>query len=158
MLSLEAVESCRLQIEYCISHQLVGLYFDFRKLYSFIWVYLHWLVMLPVLMEPLLIPPVSQRCPIFHMKSMLPTFSHHFPYALVRRKLKLESTIPQLSWLCMSTIPSTFTGSWTSCSLSYSTLYSVAEYLMLVDGGCLNSLLLANSIHRLQIIYSGIGV
>ena len=32
-----------------------------------------------------------------------------FLYDLVRRKLKPESVIPQLSWLCMSTIPSTIT-------------------------------------------------
>ena len=48
------------------------------------------------LMEPLLITPVSQRCPSFHIDSMLPTFSRHSPYALVRRKLKHDSAIPQL--------------------------------------------------------------
>ena len=34
----------------------------------------------------------------------------------------------------------------TSCSLISSTLYSVAEYLMSIDGGYLNSLLLIDSI------------
>ena len=61
-------------------------------------------------------------------------------YALVQRKLKPESSIPQLSWLCMSAIPDTVTGSCTLW-LSPSTLYSFAEYLMLDDGGCLNALL-----------------
>ena len=68
-------------------------------------VFLHQLVMLPVPMDPLLMPPVSQRFPSFHIESMSPTFSHHFPYSLIRRKLKPESAIPQLSWICMSTIP-----------------------------------------------------
>ena len=43
----------------------------------------------------------------------------------------------------MSAIPGTIIGSCTSYS---STLYSVVEYLVLVDGGCLNALLLADSI------------
>ena len=34
-------------------------------MYSFLWVYLHRLVKLPVPMEPLSIPPMSQRCPSF---------------------------------------------------------------------------------------------
>ena len=91
-------------------------------------------------MEPLSMPPMSQRCPSLHIKSMLPTLSHHSPYALFWRKLKLELAIPQLSWLCMSSIPGTVTGSCTLW-LSPSTLYSFAEYLMLDDGGCLNALL-----------------
>ena len=62
-------------------------------------------------------------------------------YALVRRKLKPESAIPQFSWLCMSAIPGT--GSSTLWS-SPSTLYNFAEYLMLDDGGCLNALLLVD--------------
>ena len=66
-------------------------------------------------------------------------------YALVQRKLKAESAIPQLSWLCMSAIPGTIIGSCTSCS-SPSTLYSIVEYLVLVDGGCLNALLPVDSI------------
>ena len=90
-------------------------------------------------------PPVSQRCPSLHIESMLPTFSHHSPYAIVRRKLKLELAIPQLSSLCMSVVPGTVTYLCTSCSSS-STLYIIVEYLMLVDGGFLNSLLPMNSI------------
>ena len=61
-------------------------------------------------------------------------------YALVRRKLKPVSAIPQFSWLCMSAIPGTVTGSCTLWS-SPSTLDSFAEYLVLDDGGCLNSIL-----------------
>ena len=45
--------------------------------------FLHRLVMLPTLMEPLSMPPVSQSCPNFHVNSKLPMFNHHFPYALV---------------------------------------------------------------------------
>ena len=67
-------------------------------------------------------------------------------YALVQRKLKPESAIPQLYWLCMSTIPGTITASCTSCLLISSTLYSIIEYLVLVDGGFLNSLPPADSI------------
>ena len=48
--------------------------------------FLHRPVMLPVPMEPLLMPPVSQRCTSLHVESMIPIFSHHFPYALVQRK------------------------------------------------------------------------
>ena len=66
-------------------------------------------------------------------------------YALVRRKLKPELAIPQLSWLCMSSIPSTITCSCTLWS-SPSTLYIFVEYLVLDDVGCLNSLLLADFI------------
>ena len=91
-------------------------------------------------------PPVSQRCLSLHIDSMLPTFSRHFPYAPIQRKLNPELAIPQLSLLCMSAIPGTVTSSCTSCSLSSSTLYSVTEYLMLVDGGCLDSLLPVDSI------------
>ena len=54
--------------------------------------------------------------------------------------LKTELAIPQFFWLCMSSIPRTVIGSWTLWS-SPSTLYSFPEYLMLDDGGCLNSLL-----------------
>ena len=64
-------------------------------------------------------------------------------YALVRRKLKPESAIPQLSWLCMSAILGTVTGSCTLWS-SPLTLYSFVEYLMLDDGGYLNALLPAD--------------
>ena len=66
-------------------------------------------------------------------------------YALVRRMLKLESAIPQFSWLCMSTILGIDTGSCTLWS-SPSTLYIFAEYLMLDDGGFLNALLPADFI------------
>ena len=41
--------------------------------------FLHQVVMLPVPMEPLLMPHVSERCPSLHIESMLPTSSHHFP-------------------------------------------------------------------------------
>ena len=66
-------------------------------------------------------------------------------YSLVWWNLKPESAIPWLSWLCMSPIPGTITGSCTIWSRS-STLYSFAEYLVLDDGGCLNALLLADFI------------
>ena len=66
-------------------------------------------------------------------------------YALVRRKLKPELAIPQLSCLCMSAIPGTVTGLCTLWS-SPSTLYNFAEYLMLDDEGYLNSLLQVNFI------------
>ena len=68
-----------------------------------------------------------------------------FLYALVQRNLKPELAIPQFSWLCMSTIPGTITGSCTLW-LSPSTLYSFAEYLMLDDEGCINALLLVDFI------------
>ena len=86
--------------------------------------------MFSVAMEPLLIPPMSRRCVSFHIESMLPTFSHHFPYSLVQRKLKPESAIP-----------GTVTSSCTCSLLSSSTLYNVVEYLMLVDEGFLNAFL-----------------
>ena len=77
-------------------------------------------------------------------------------YALIWRKLKPESAIrqlswlcmsviPQLSWLCMSAIPGKVTGSCTLWS-SPSTSYNFAEYLVLDDGGYLNSLLSADFI------------
>ena len=55
-------------------------------------------------------------------------------YALVWRKLKPDSAIP-----------GTITGSCTLWS-SPSTLYNFAKYLMLDDGGCLNSILLVDFI------------
>ena len=61
-------------------------------------------------------------------------------YDLVRRNLRHESAIPHFYWLCMSSIPGTVTGSCTLWS-SPSTLYSFTKYLVLDDGGCLNSLL-----------------
>ena len=66
-------------------------------------------------------------------------------YTLGQRKLKPESAIPWFSWLCMSAIPSTVTGSCTLWS-SPSTLYIFAEYLVLDDGECLNALLPADFI------------
>ena len=63
-----------------------------------------------------------------------------FLYALVPRKLKPESAIPWFSWLCMSGIAGTDNG---SCTLwpSPSTLYSLDEYLVLDNEGCINALL-----------------
>ena len=83
--------------------------------------------------------------PVLYIESMLPLFSHHSPLCYCSRKLKPESTIPQLSWLCMSAIPGKVTGSCTLWS-SPSTLDSFAEYLVLDDGGCLNALLPADFI------------
>ena len=88
-------------------------------------------------MEPLLMPPMSQRCPSRLCFLCSVTI---FLYAIVRRKLKPKSAFPQLSWLCMLTIPATVTSSCTLWS-SPSTLYSFVEYLVLDDGGCLNALL-----------------
>ena len=77
---------------------------------------------------------------------MLPTFSHHSPLCpCLKEELKPESAIPQLSWICMSAIPGTVTGSCTLWS-SPSTSYKFADYLVLDDGGCINSLLLADFI------------
>ena len=146
MLFLATVELCHLRTKHCISHPFVGLLVWLYELYPLLWFYLHWLIMLAVPMEPLLMTLVSQICPSFHIEYMQPIFSHHFPYAFVRRKLKPDSPIPQLSWLCMSAIPGTITGSCTSCSLISSTLYILAEYLVLDGGGCLNALLPTNSI------------
>ena len=91
-------------------------------------------------MEPLSMPPVSQRCPSLYIESMLPLFSHHSELCSCWRKLKPKSAIPQLFWIYMSAIPGTVTGSCTLWS-SPSTLYSFDEYVMLDDGGCLNALL-----------------
>ena len=40
------------------------------------------LVTLPVPMEPLSMPPISQSCPSLHVNSMLPV-SHHIHYGIV---------------------------------------------------------------------------
>ena len=45
-------------------------------------IFLHQLVILPLPMEPLLMPPMSQSCPSFHVEYMLP-MSLHLPYAIV---------------------------------------------------------------------------
>ena len=76
--------------------------------------FLHRLVMLPVPMEPLSIPHVSQSCPSLHVKSML-SVSHHLPYALIRRKIYPDSFILQLSFLYILAIIDTVTSSCTSC-------------------------------------------
>ena len=44
--------------------------------------FLYRLVMIPVCMEPLLMPLVSQSCPSFYVEAMLP-ISLHLPYALI---------------------------------------------------------------------------
>ena len=59
-------------------------------------------------------------------------------YALFQRNLKIESTIPQFSWLCMSAIPSTYLGL-STLWFSPSTLYSFVEYLVLNDEGFINA-------------------
>ena len=97
-------------------------------------------------MEPLSMPLVSQRCPSFAYRVYATYIQSPFSVMLFfSRKLKLELAIPQLSWLCMSAILGTVTGSCTLWS-SPSTLYIFAEYLMLDDGGCLNALLPADFI------------
>ena len=145
MLFVAGVELCRLQIEHYISHPLVGLQFDFRsctRLFEFIstnWLSFQspWSLCWCLLCHRDVPVCISSLC-CLHSVTI-----HH--YALVRRNLKPESTIPQLSWLCMSAIPGTVTGSCTLWS-SPSTLYSSAEYLVLDDGGCLNALLPADFI------------
>ena len=54
--------------------------------------FFHRLVMLPLPMEPLLMPPMSHICTSLHVESMMPMFSHHFPYSLVWRKFNLSQS------------------------------------------------------------------
>ena len=92
-------------------------------------------------MEPLSMPPVLQRCPNFCISSLCCLHSITILLsAIVWRKLKPELVISRFSWLCMLVIPGTNTVSCTLWSIP-STLYSLDEYLMLDDEGCINSLL-----------------
>ena len=83
--------------------------------------------------------------PVLHIESMLPTFSHHSPLCSCSKEVE--------TWVGHSSVVLNLhvshsrycTGSCISCS-SPSTLYTVAEYLMLVDGEFLNALLPADSI------------
>ena len=90
-------------------------------------------------------PLVSHRCPILHIKSMLPTFSHHFLHALVRRKSILSRPfLNYLDFACWSFSVQLLVHAHL-VRLSSSTLSSVVEYLVLVDGGFLNALLPVDS-------------
>ena len=140
-----------------ISHPLVGLYFDFRScthLSEFISTYCLSFQSLRSLCWCLLCHRDVPICILSLCCLHLVTIHR---YSLVWRKLNPESNIPQLSWLCMLPIPSTVTGSCTLWS-SPSTLYSFAEYLMLDDGDALMPSFQWISSHRLQIIYSRIGI
>ena len=108
--------------------------------------FLHRLVMLPVPMEPLSMPPMSQIFPILHVDSMLPMFIHHFPYTLIQRKSSMSH--PFLSYLEFACQPfpiQLLVRAHLVCLIS-SILSSIAEYLMLVDEGFPNSLLPTDSI------------
>ena len=118
---------------------MVGLIVWLYELYSFLWVYLHRLVKLPVPMEPLSMPPVSQRCPSLYIKYMLPSFSHHTPLCSCSKEVEAWVGHSSVILTLHVGIPSTDTSSCTLWS-SPSTLYNFAEYLMLDDGGCLNAL------------------
>ena len=92
--------------------------------------FLHGLVMLPVPMEPLSIPHVSQRCPSLHVESILPMFSHHFPYALVQRKFILSQPfLGYLEFACWS-FPVQLLVHAHLVHSSSSTLSNIAEYLV----------------------------
>ena len=91
--------------------------------------------MILVLMDPLSMLLMSQRCPSMHVESMSPMFSHHLPYALVQRNFSLSR--PFLSYF--DSAYRLFSVQLLVCvdivCLSYSTLSSIVEYLVLVDGG-----------------------
>ena len=91
-------------------------------------------------MEPLSMPPVSQRCPCLYTESMLPTFSHHSPLCSCLKEV--ETWVGHSSVILTLHVGHSRTGTGLSTLWSSpSTLYSFVEYLMLDDGGCLNALL-----------------
>ena len=96
-------------------------------------------------MEPLLMPPVSQRCPSFYIESMLPSFSHHM---LLWSCLKeVETWVGHSSVILTLHVGHSWYSYWfVHLWSSPSTLYSFAEYLMLDYGGRLNALLPADFI------------
>ena len=102
--------------------------------------FIHWLVMHLVPMEPLLMPPVSQRCPSLYIESMLPSFSHHM--SLCSCSKEVETCVGHSSVILTLHVGHSRYSYWlVHLWLSPSTLYSFAEYLVLDDGGFLNTLL-----------------
>ena len=103
--------------------------------------FLHQLVMLPVPMEPLLMPHVSQNCPSLHVESMLATSVTIFLMLLFEGSFSLSR--PLLSYLVFAcrSFPIQLLVHAHIAHLISSKLSSVFEYLVLVDGGCFNSLL-----------------
>ena len=91
-------------------------------------------------MEPLLMPPVSQRCPSLYIESMLPSFSHHTSLCSCSKEVETwvgHSSVILTLHVGHSRYSYWFMHLWSSPS----TLYNFVEYLMFDDGGCLNSLL-----------------
>ena len=102
--------------------------------------------MLPFPMDPFLMPLMSHKCPSFHINSMLPTFSHHFPYSLVQRNFSLSRPLfSYLDFACGQFLVQLLVRAHL-VHFSSSTLSSITEYLMLVDGGFPMALLPADSI------------
>ena len=161
MLSVAVVESCHLQTEHCISHPLVGLYFDFRscthlsKFISTDWLSFQslWSLCRCLMCRRDVPVCISSLC-CLHSVTM-----HH--YALVQRKLKLESTIPQspYSWVDFACWPF-------PVQLLVRALYDrfLPHYTPLMSTLCwtMRDALMPSfewiSSHLLQIIYSGIGI
>ena len=77
---LSYIGRCRVSFEQSIIHSSIGWVTSMTLGYILIILsFLHRLVILPVAMEPLLMPLVSQRCPSLYIESMLASFSHHMP-------------------------------------------------------------------------------
>ena len=114
-------------------------------MYSFIWVYLHRLVKLPVPMEPLLMPPVSQRCPSLYIKSMLPSFSHHT--SLFSCSKEVETCVSHSSVILTLHVGHSWYSYWFMHFMIESFhIIQFSKSLVLDDGGCLNALLPADFI------------
>ena len=96
-------------------------------------------------MEPLMMPPVSQRCPNFYIETMLTSFSHHTPVCSCSKEVEAwfgHSLVILTLHVGHSWYSYWFMHLWSSPS----TLYSFVEYLVLDHGGCLIALLPANFI------------
>ena len=156
MLSLAAVESCRLRTEHCISHPLVGLIVWIQELYSFLWVYLHRLVKLPVPMEPLSMPLMLQRCPSFVYRVCAAFIQSPFTFMLLFEGIWNLSR-PFLSYLDFSCRPFPVLLLVLAHFVlpHYTTLLSTSCWFM---GDALMPSFQRISFHQHQIIYSGIGV
>ena len=96
-------------------------------------------------MDPLSMPPVSQRCPSLYIESMLPSFSHHTPLFSCLKEVE--------AWVSHSSIILTFHvgHSWywywfVHFIIESFHIISLAKYLVLDNDGCINALLPADFI------------
>ena len=91
-------------------------------------------------MEPLLMPPVSQRCPSLYIESMLPSFSHHMP--LFSCSKEVETCVGHSSVILTLHVGHSRYSYWfVHFMIESFHIIQPCWVLVLDDEGCINSLL-----------------